>query len=398
MRIVLFVPFRAEGGSLKNLAQLLTAWEKQGQLAQHHIILHAAPESIQRIFAQTGAAVGLHIALIPSGASQGLRRLVYDRFNARKQLQALRPDAIFCPGGTLPAGVTAPIIINYQNLLPLQRQLYAATQNLRLYTSQRILRSMFRRSLAAATVPIFNSRHALTEFEALIGRPLPHARVIPRAMETPRPDHQGAAELIETMSPLTPFVFSAGHIYPYKKYDNLIRGFAEYMRLTGEKMNYLIAGGAGTRGSDTALAALARELGVADRVRLLGSLPYALTLGLIARSRAFLFGSLVENCPNALLEAMALAKPILSSDRSSMPEFAGDTVLYINPEQPSDIAAGLERILHDAPLAEQLGKAAQARVNAMPGVDEMASATMQAVVDAATMRPFPRHTKQGNVP
>ncbi len=390
MRIILFVPFRAEGGSLKNLVQLLSAWNRQGAIAQHAVILHAVPESIQRIVAQTGPIAGMQMVPIPQSASQGIGRLIYDRFSAARNIMPLRPDVIFCPGGTAPRCVTAPTVVNYQNLLPLENDLYAATQNLRLFVSQFILRRMFRRSLRAATVPIFNSTHAHRQFEALMGHSLISARVIPRAMEFPTPDLPGATELIEKISPATPFVVSVGHIYPYKKYDTLIRGFAEHVRQTGDNINYLIAGGFATPGLDGRLSALAHTLGVGKRVQLLGPQPYSLSLGLIARANAFLFGSTVENCPNALLEAMAMAKPVICSDRSSMPEFAGDTVMYVNPDMPDEITAGLRRLRDGPEAAATLGKAAYKRVHEMPGVDEMASATLQAILDTASLRPFPR--------
>jgi len=390
MRIILFVPFRAEGGSLKNLVQLLSAWNRHGAIAQHTVILHAVPESIQRIISQTGPVAGMQTVPILQSASQGIGRLIYDWLSAARNIMPLRPDVIFCPGGTAPRGVTAPTVVNYQNLLPLENNLYAATQDLRLFASQFILRRMFRRSLRAATAPIFNSTHAHHQFEALMGHSLPDARVIPRAMELPTPDLPGATELIEKISSATPFVVSVGHLYPYKKYDTLIRGFAEHVRQTGENINYLIAGGFATPGLDEKLLALARELGVEKRVQLLGPQPYNLSLGLIARAEAFLFGSTVENCPNALLEAMAMAKPIICSDRSSMPEFSGDTVMYVNPDVPQEITAGLRRLRDEPEAAASLGKAAYKRVHEMPGVDAMASATLQAILDAASLRPFPR--------
>ena len=54
------------------------------------------------------------------------------------------------------------------------------------------------------------------------------------------------------------------------------------------------------------------------------------------------------DAPEGLLEAMASGVPALSSNRSSLPEVAGDAALLIEPENVDAIAAGLERLLTDA--------------------------------------------------
>jgi glycosyltransferase involved in cell wall biosynthesis len=51
---------------------------------------------------------------------------------------------------------------------------------------------------------------------------------------------------------------------------------------------------------------------------------------------------------------MACGIPVMSSDRSSLPEVLGDAALYFNPESIEEIAAAMARLCSDSALREQL--------------------------------------------
>ena len=54
------------------------------------------------------------------------------------------------------------------------------------------------------------------------------------------------------------------------------------------------------------------------------------------------------------LEAMAHGTPVIPSNLSSMPEAVGDAAVLVNPENVFEIARGLQRVLLDETLREQL--------------------------------------------
>ncbi|HLG25571.1 MAG TPA: glycosyltransferase family 1 protein, partial [Candidatus Gracilibacteria bacterium] len=65
-------------------------------------------------------------------------------------------------------------------------------------------------------------------------------------------------------------------------------------------------------------------------------------------AEAFVYPSLFEGFGLPLLEALKCGTPIITSDRSSMPEVVGDAALLVNPENSTAIAGALEKILqHD---------------------------------------------------
>jgi glycosyltransferase involved in cell wall biosynthesis len=51
---------------------------------------------------------------------------------------------------------------------------------------------------------------------------------------------------------------------------------------------------------------------------------------------------------------MAAGTPVCAANVSSIPEVVGDAALLFDPRSPADIAGQLERLLHDAPLRQEL--------------------------------------------
>jgi glycosyltransferase involved in cell wall biosynthesis len=98
----------------------------------------------------------------------------------------------------------------------------------------------------------------------------------------------------------------------------------------------------------------AAALGVADDVRWLAWVDPAELEGLYRAADAFVFPSLYEGFGFPVLEAMARGVPVACSDRSSLPEVAGDAALLFDPEDPRQIADALERLLTDDAEAARL--------------------------------------------
>jgi glycosyltransferase involved in cell wall biosynthesis len=66
----------------------------------------------------------------------------------------------------------------------------------------------------------------------------------------------------------------------------------------------------------------------------------------------------------ALLEAWAMGKPVIATDRATLREYIrdGDDGLFVPPENPQAMRAAIERLLGDADLRARLGAAGRARV------------------------------------
>jgi glycosyltransferase involved in cell wall biosynthesis len=100
------------------------------------------------------------------------------------------------------------------------------------------------------------------------------------------------------------------------------------------------------------LLELAARLGLTERVRFLGPVPYAELLGYYRGATAFVFPSLIETFGHPLLEAMLAQTPVVVSDIPTFREIAGDTALYFPPLDPKALAARIDAVGAD-PVATQ---------------------------------------------
>lgn len=101
---------------------------------------------------------------------------------------------------------------------------------------------------------------------------------------------------------------------------------------------------------------------------------------LISGATAFVFPSRYEGFGIPMLEAMACGTPVIASDRTSMPEVAGDAALLVNPDDAEEIASAMARLADDAAFAAALRAKGLARVKAFSW--ERTAAETWAVLDA----------------
>lgn len=116
--------------------------------------------------------------------------------------------------------------------------------------------------------------------------------------------------------------------------------------------------GAGSAAAE--LRELARKLGIRERVDLPGEVPKDRALGHLD---VFVLSSYMENCPMALLEAMAAGVPAVSTVVGGVPEIATDgTVQLVEPGNDAALAAAIQRLLEDPDLRERQAASARDRV------------------------------------
>jgi glycosyltransferase involved in cell wall biosynthesis len=154
-----------------------------------------------------------------------------------------------------------------------------------------------------------------------------------------------------------PMVLSLSAKRPHKNLARLFRALAAMP--SGDQPSLVVPGY--PTPYEAELRQLAAVLGIAERVRLPEWLPAEDLEGLYAAAACVVFPSLYEGFGLPVLEAMARGVPVACSNRSSLPEVAGDAALLFDPEDVQAIRSALERLLRDADLAARLGEAGRAR-------------------------------------
>jgi len=135
-----------------------------------------------------------------------------------------------------------------------------------------------------------------------------------------------------------------------------------------------------------ALRQLAADLGVADRVRLLG-VREDMENVLAAADVVVQPSTGREPLGNAALEAAAAGRPVVASAHGGLPEVItdGKTGLLVPPGDPAALAAALRRLHEDPELAAWLGAAASADVARRFGARRLLD-TVQGIYDEVVLR------------
>ena len=121
-----------------------------------------------------------------------------------------------------------------------------------------------------------------------------------------------------------------------------------------------------------ALAAQVRELGLRERVRLVGNqqdvAPWLRAFDVFA-----LPSYANEGVPQALLQAMAVGVPCVTTAVGAIGEIAihDATALVVARQNAVALAAGIDRLLGDAALASRLAWSARERTQTRFGIDAM---------------------------
>jgi glycosyltransferase involved in cell wall biosynthesis len=105
-----------------------------------------------------------------------------------------------------------------------------------------------------------------------------------------------------------------------------------------------------------------QKLGLDSEVKTVGYVNKNELKHIYGLASAFVFPSLMEGFGIPLLEAMACGVPIVTSRTSALPEIAQDAAVYIDPEDPEDMATKIIHLLEDTALREKLVSAAESRV------------------------------------
>lgn len=105
------------------------------------------------------------------------------------------------------------------------------------------------------------------------------------------------------------------------------------------------------------------ELQLASRVVLCGFVPDEALPALLTGAMVFVFPSLYEGFGLPVLEAMACGAPVITSDRSSLPEIAGGAAVLVDPKNPAAIADGIQQLLDHSEDRKALAQQGIARAS-----------------------------------
>jgi glycosyltransferase involved in cell wall biosynthesis len=183
------------------------------------------------------------------------------------------------------------------------------------------------------------------------------------------------------------YLLFVGNVEPRKNLVGLLRAYDSLRRGRRHGPALVIAGGAGWR-NRAILDAMATSAYTSD-IRIVGYVPDEELAALMNGAIAFVYPSLYEGFGLPPLEAMACGTPVITSNRSSLPEVVGNAALLVDPEDTRELALAMARLVDDAPLREELRERGleRARAFSWQQTAELTSAVYESVVAAGRAPP-----------
>jgi glycosyltransferase involved in cell wall biosynthesis len=201
----------------------------------------------------------------------------------------------------------------------------------------------YQRSARRAEAIIINSNSLREEIDHYLEVDQEKVRLIYEAVDhdTFKPgNREDARAHVASFGVTRPFVLFVSSVWRYKNCDGLLRAWKLVRHeLAGRQL--VIVGALRDEKYVAELHALVAELGIADDVVFIGAVPLEETALFYQAADLLVYPSLNETFGLPILEAMACACPVVTSDISAMPETAGGAAVLADPHDPASLARAI---------------------------------------------------------
>jgi len=269
----------------------------------------------------------------------------------RRKLRELKPDIAHGQGMERDCGISA-VFSGFPNVLTIHGNMRLVA---RINHAKPFSFLWWAARLETFTIPrsqgvICLTNHTRTAIASLARR----TWVLPNAVDKTFFDIQA-----QPSPDAAPIILCVATVYPLKNQNNFIRALDP---LAGRRKFKLVFLGLATKGR-----AYDDEF-----FQLLGSRPWCAYEGFADREKlknyfqrasALVLPSLEDNCPMAVLEAMAAGVPVLAAKVGGVPDLIeeGKTGLFCDPQNAASMSSGVEKILTQPQFARALAAEAKCR-------------------------------------
>jgi glycosyltransferase involved in cell wall biosynthesis len=321
------------------LAELLACWSRQPAAAPDEFLLFA-----DRDLTLPAGLIGSGGATISTRVASGGHGVRWEQLTFRQTLAREAVDVAFGPAYSGPILTRIPLVITLHDVsFCAHPEWFGAREGRR---RRWLAWAAARRARLVLTVSEFSRQ----EIVRTLG--IPAGKIVVT--------HESAggwfAHTETSSAPREPLVLYVGSLFNRRHVSLLIRAFATVARqVPAAKME--IVGENRTHPREDP-EALARELGIADRVSVRSYVSDAELADLYRRAAAFAFLSTYEGFGLTPLEALAAGVPIVVYDTALSREVYGNAAMFIREGDADGVASALRSLLtDDAARAQMLTRA-----------------------------------------
>ncbi len=208
---------------------------------------------------------------------------------------------------------------------------------------------------AGADLVLTTSEYAAARIASEYGVAPERIRIVPEPIDRIRWEASlAAASRVEREGPV---ILCVAHLYPRKQVESLVRA----LLLMREPARLRVVGTGPRR---AALEGLVSELGLTDRVALLGHVPFGRLAEEYRSADIFCLPSAQEGFGIVFLEAMAAGLPIVACQTAAVPEVVrdGECGLLVPPRDVPALAFALDRLAGSVEERRRLAAGGRRRV------------------------------------
>ncbi|MEC4803318.1 MAG: glycosyltransferase family 1 protein [Jaaginema sp. PMC 1079.18] len=274
--------------------------------------------------------------LSPAAGSRGhLRRLLWTQFRVPSLCRKLQASFLFSPVPEAPLYRSCRYAVMVHDLIPLRFPQIFAASPLKYYFDYYVPQVV-----QQADCVVCNSEATARDICDFWG--VSAAKVTPIPLACDR-DHFRPLNLPPYQG--LPYFLYIGRPDPYKNLKRLISAFATL----GKDCELWIAGASDPRYTPI-LKEQTQSLNVEGRVKFLEYVSYDKLPILLNQALALVFPTLWEGFGIPVLEAMACGTPVITSNRSALPEVAGEAAILVDPYNTQELTAAMCLLIDDASL------------------------------------------------
>lgn len=267
---------------------------------------------------------------LPAGRARVVSRVLYEELVV--PVIARRYDLLYCVGDIASPFSPRPTLVALRNLNIYDSTFYDTPR-------LRLLNRLARLGIRRAERVLFPSHAAADLIAPRLSLDRARAVVVHHGVS-----FESFGEGVRQPS-TPPSLFLPAALERHKNIEIAIRGLGAVSDRTAELH---LAGGSDTDPEyASSLRRLAADLGLADRVKFLGPLPYREVVVRYRRAAALVFPSLLETFGHPLLEAMALGTPAVAADIPAFRELGGEAARFFPATDPRALAAAIDSVLRD---------------------------------------------------
>ena len=288
----------------------------------------------------------------------------------------LRPDVLFLP-------FPYPIFYKPVRLAIMVHDVIPLLPGFRRHSLRAILfRHSYSSSLRHADLILTDSEHSKADMVSLCGIAPERILVVylgfdPDLYQSSLIDAREKGRVLGLYGIDCPYILWVGKMEPRKNLVRLVQAYGLSRKRRKDLPLQLVLCGGRARGCEN-LERLLTDPAYRGQVIRTGVVPNSDLSVLYRAAVGFAMPSLYEGFGLPILEAMASGVPVMSSNRSSLPEVAGNAALYFDPESVEEMSMAMDRLLTDGALREQLVARGRERVKQFSW-EALAKATLAAL-------------------